>query len=82
MMLGVVTGNLWATKKSAALVGQTFLTVRAGERHKQRPAREERLNIRRFELPGFRAEIHAPGQKWNHRVTSFGGHFSPRRNTI
>ena len=31
MMLGVVTGNLWATKKSAALVGQTFLTVRAGE---------------------------------------------------
>lgn len=32
MMLGVVTGNLWATKKSAALVGQTFLTVRTGER--------------------------------------------------
>ena len=32
MMLGVVTGNLWATKKSAALVGQTFRTVRTGER--------------------------------------------------
>ena len=32
MMLGVVTGNLWAPKKSAALAGQTFLTVRAGER--------------------------------------------------
>ena len=28
MLLGTVEGNLWATKKSAHLVGQTFLTVR------------------------------------------------------
>ena len=28
MLLGTVEGNLWATKKSARLVGQTFLTVR------------------------------------------------------
>ena len=32
MIVGVVTGNLWATKKSAALLGQAFLTVRAGEK--------------------------------------------------
>lgn len=28
MLLGTVEGNLWATKKSMRLVGQTFLTVR------------------------------------------------------
>lgn len=28
MLLGTVEGNLWATKKAARLVGQTFLTVR------------------------------------------------------
>lgn len=28
MLLGTVEGNLWATKKSARLVGQTFLNVR------------------------------------------------------
>ena len=28
MLLGTVEGNLWATKKAAHLVGQTFLTVR------------------------------------------------------
>lgn len=28
MLLGTVEGNLWATKKSARLVGQTFLIVR------------------------------------------------------
>lgn len=27
-MCGTVEGNLWATKKSPALVGQTFLVVR------------------------------------------------------
>ena len=28
MLLGTVENSLWATKKSARLVGQTFLTVR------------------------------------------------------
>lgn len=28
MLCGIVEGNLWATKKSPQLVGQTFLTVR------------------------------------------------------
>ena len=28
MLLGTVEGNLWATKKAAHLVGQTFLSVR------------------------------------------------------
>lgn len=28
LLLGAVEGNLWATKKSARLVGQTFLAVR------------------------------------------------------
>lgn len=28
MLCGTVEGNLWATKKSPQLVGQTFLTVR------------------------------------------------------
>ena len=28
MLFGTVEGNLWATKKSPPLVGQTFLTVR------------------------------------------------------
>lgn len=28
MLLGTVESSLWATKKSARLVGQTFLTVR------------------------------------------------------
>ena len=28
MLCGIVEGNLWATKKSPALVGQTFLMVR------------------------------------------------------
>ena len=28
MLFGTVEGNLWATKKSPRLVGQTFLTVR------------------------------------------------------
>lgn len=33
MLLGTVEGNLWATKKSSHLVGQTFLTVRlSGDR--------------------------------------------------
>lgn len=31
MLLGTVTGNIWATKKSPALTGQAFLTVRVGE---------------------------------------------------
>ena len=31
MLIGMVEGNLWATKKAPALRGQTFLTVRAGE---------------------------------------------------
>ena len=32
MLCGIVEGNLWATKKSPQLVGQTFLIVRlAGE---------------------------------------------------
>lgn len=30
MLLGVVTGKVWATKKCDALTGQTFLTVEAG----------------------------------------------------
>lgn len=28
MLCGIVEGNLWATKKSSALVGVAFLTVR------------------------------------------------------
>ena len=31
MLLGTVEGNLWATKKAARLVGQSFLTVRLAE---------------------------------------------------
>ena len=31
-MLGQVAGKVWATKKSSALTGQAFLTVRVGER--------------------------------------------------
>ncbi len=31
LLLGMVEGNLWATKKSPRLVGQTFLTVRLAE---------------------------------------------------
>ena len=31
-MLGQVAGKVWATKKSPALTGQAFLTVRVGER--------------------------------------------------
>lgn len=30
MLLGVVTGKVWATKKSEALTGQAFLTVDTG----------------------------------------------------
>lgn len=30
MILGVVTGNLWATRKCDALQGQTFLVVEFG----------------------------------------------------
>lgn len=32
MILGTVTGNLWATKKCEALRGQTFLVVRFDDR--------------------------------------------------
>ena len=32
MILGTVTGNLWATKKCDALRGQTFLVVRFDDR--------------------------------------------------
>lgn len=32
MLLGQVAGKVWATKKSPALTGQAFLTVRVGER--------------------------------------------------
>ena len=31
MLLGQVTGKVWATKKAPRLTGQTFLTVRVGE---------------------------------------------------
>lgn len=31
LLLGMVEGNLWATKKSPRLMGQTFLTVRLAE---------------------------------------------------
>lgn len=31
MLFGTVEGNLWATKKSPQLVGQTFLIVRLAE---------------------------------------------------
>ena len=31
MLLGQVAGKVWATKKSPALTGQTFLTVEVGE---------------------------------------------------
>ena len=31
MLLGQVAGKVWATKKSSALTGQAFLTVRVGE---------------------------------------------------
>lgn len=30
MILGIVEGKVWSTKKSASLRGQTFLTVRTG----------------------------------------------------
>ncbi|MCI8477412.1 MAG: EutN/CcmL family microcompartment protein [Oscillospiraceae bacterium] len=30
MLVGTVTGNLWATKKAPALTGQAFLTVQVG----------------------------------------------------
>ena len=30
MLLGVVTGKVWATKKCGSLTGQTFLTVDTG----------------------------------------------------
>ena len=30
MLLGQVAGKVWATKKSPALTGQAFLTVRVG----------------------------------------------------
>ena len=30
MKLGTVTGSVWATRKASCLMGQTFLTVRAG----------------------------------------------------
>ena len=32
VLLGQVAGKVWATKKSPALTGQAFLTVRVGER--------------------------------------------------
>ena len=32
MLLGQVAGKVWATKKSPALTGQTFLTVEVGDR--------------------------------------------------
>ena len=32
MMLGTVTGAVWATRKAACLMGQTFLTVDADDR--------------------------------------------------
>ena len=32
MLLVQVAGKVWATKKSSALTGQAFLTVRVGER--------------------------------------------------
>ena len=32
LLFGTVEGNLWATKKSPRLVGQTFLIVRLAER--------------------------------------------------
>ncbi len=31
MKIGTVTGVVWATRKAACLMGQTFLVVRAGE---------------------------------------------------
>ena len=31
MLLGTVTGNVWATKKCPALTGQALLTVQVGE---------------------------------------------------
>lgn len=31
MKLGIVTGAVWATRKANCLMGQTFLTVKAGE---------------------------------------------------
>ena len=31
MKLGIVTGAVWATRKAGCLMGQTFLTVKAGE---------------------------------------------------
>ena len=30
MLIGVVEGSVWATKKTPGLAGQAFLTVRAG----------------------------------------------------
>lgn len=32
MLLGQVAGKVWATKKAPDLTGQTFLTVRVGEK--------------------------------------------------
>lgn len=32
MLLGQVAGKVWATKKAPRLTGQTFLTVRVGDR--------------------------------------------------
>lgn len=31
MKLGMITGSVWATRKAACLMGQTFLVVRSGE---------------------------------------------------
>ena len=35
MLCAIVEGNLWATKKSPALVGQTFLVVRLTEKEER-----------------------------------------------
>jgi len=34
LLCGIVESNLWATKKSPALVGQTFLVVRLSDENK------------------------------------------------
>ena len=31
MMIGTVTGSVWATRKADSLMGQTFLVVRCGQ---------------------------------------------------
>ena len=31
MKIGTVTGSVWATRKAACLMGQTFLVVRSGD---------------------------------------------------